>query len=92
MPRRWVTGAIARARARYNMPLTEAVKRDRLEHARQVQQASASARAEAVRARDYGFLRRREAGETAQQIADTVGLTPSAVAYGIRCARKRRDE
>lgn len=86
-----MTGAIARARARYNMPLTEAVKRDRLEHARQVQQASASARAEAVRARDDEFLRRREAGETARQIANDAGLPESAVSYGVRRARKRRD-
>lgn len=91
VPHSWVTGAVARARERYDMPLPETVKQDRLDHTRQVQQASASARAEAVRARDDEFLRRREAGETARQFANDAGLSESAVSYGVRRARKRRD-
>lgn len=42
--------------------------------------------------RDDDFLRRYEAGETATEIARQVGLTNSAVSYGIRRARSRRDE
>lgn len=91
VPRSWVTGAVSRARERYGMPLPESVLRARKARAGQTQQAGARARAEAVQARDDDFLRRRESGETAQQIADDVGLTQSAVAYAIRRARKRRD-
>lgn len=91
VPRSWVTGAVARARKRHGIPLSETARQARDVRTRKAQQARARASADAVRARDDDFLRRKEAGESAREIAEAEGMTESAVYYALRRARDRRD-
>ena len=92
VPVNWVAKAVARYRKRHGVPLSDTAKKARADRSRAAQQVQARMKAEAVRARDDDFLRRFENGETATAIAREVGMTNSAVSYGIRRARRRRDE